>query len=79
MLTATIYLRADTLPDFHSVLDIIKKAGLPVSIEEVILHQEESRVKAPSVEEIKGMLDSWSEKQVDQFMDELRGGEEEHF
>ena len=79
MLAATIRLRADTLPDLHSVLAIIKGAGLPVSIEEVILHQEESRVKAPSIDEIKGMLESWSEKQVDQFMGELRGGEEEHF
>lgn len=60
---ATIQLRADTLPDFNSVLEIIKTAGLPVSIEEVVLKQEYIDVNAPSVEEIKGMI----------------GEEEEHF
>lgn len=80
MLTATICLRADTLPDFNSVLDIIKKAGLPVSIEGVTYCEVRVGVKAPSVEEITEMLDSWPEKQVNQFMGELRGGEEEdHF
>lgn len=75
MLTATICLRADTLPDFNSVLDIIKKSGLPISIEEVILHQEESRVKAPSVEELNAMIEDWKKKpQV------ISGhNEEEHF
>jgi hypothetical protein len=44
-------------------LEIIKTAGLPVSIEEVVLKQEYIDVNAPSVEEIKGMI----------------GEEEEHF
>lgn len=71
MLTATIKLRADTLPDFNSVLEIIKDLGLPVSIEEVILHENfiplnwDGCVKAPSVMEIKQMLEG--------------GDEEEHF
>lgn len=70
MLTATIKLRADTLPDFNSVLEIIKDLGLPVSIEEVILHEQSGpyfggSVKAPSVMEIKQMLEG--------------GDEEEHF
>lgn len=60
---ATVVLRADTLPDFNSVLEIIKTAGLSVSIEEVVLKQEYIDVKAPSVMEIKEMI----------------GEEEEHF
>lgn len=75
MLTATICLRADTRADFDSVLAIIKESGLPVSIEEVILHQEESRVKAPSVVELNIMVESWKKKpQVI-----LGHNEEEHF
>ena len=78
MLTATIYLRADTLPDFHSVLDIIKKAGLPVSIEEVILHEKSGpyfggSVKAPSEAEIYLMIEEWKKKPG------VPGEEEEHF
>ena len=62
MLTATICLRADTLPDFNSVLDIIKKAGLPVSIEEVVIHEKSGpyfggSVKAPSIDELKVMIE----------------------
>ncbi len=115
MLTATIKLRADTLPDFNSVLEIIKQSDLPVSIEEVILHQQSGpyfggNVKAPSVMKIEQMLlepqpllpaklwdhaptdeeylaecirkgtESWKGVDVNEFMDQMRGrDEEEHF
>lgn len=65
--TATVKLRADTLPDFNSVLAIIKEAGLPVSIEEVILHEKSGpyfwgSVKPPSEAEIYLMVEEWKKK-----------------
>lgn len=75
-ITATIRLRADTLPDFNSVLAIIKQSELPVSIEEVILHEKSGfggSVKPPSEAEIYLMVEEWKKKLG------VPGEEEEHF
>lgn len=118
MLAATIRLRADTLSDLSSVIAIINQAGLPVSVEELILHEKShfgGAVKPPSSEEIYLMVEEWKKNpglpsdkdklwdhapsdeeylaecirkgteswkgvDIDQFLDEMRGrDEEEHF